>query len=1190
MLYIHKAHRIRIAYVAAALAAVLLVVGLFRWIMQPAHAYFSTDFVMVVDTTKPGNADNLFTIPIFGGGYNYNVDCDNDGVIEATNRTAAYTCTYATPGTYTIAISGNFPRIYFFNQPNSREKIMEVKQWGGQVWTTMQHAFRGASNVRITATDAPNLSAVTNMGHMFNGASSMNDNINHWDTSNVNNMEYTFNTATSFNQPLDNWDTSNVTNMTAMFNTATSFNHPIGNWDMSKVERTVQMFSSAASFNQPIGSWDLSSLTTANTMFYGALAFDQDLGGWKLSDGVNLNIFPNASVGLSVVNYDNTLIGWFNSGVTGVSFQAGKSNYCVAGPERAALVASRGWTIARNVKACPPAQVTITAPTKLRNGPITNTTITAMSGHAGLTLDASQVVIAPATTAGVSGFTCTQTTSIRVDCTITVTSSGNLAIRATNSDGLTAVATELNYIVDTTPPNTNVTVDTDTHGIHQPIFTFASTDNVAVDRVEVIYTPDNGGPGVGSTTTLMNASSPLTLTLDPDEMALSNVHTVLFRTYDTAGNMSENELRFPPIVTFTAPTTISTTPINNATVTISSPAGNDIEDIMISGPTGATLGVCVGAGGDTSSPYAQPVTCAINNVENSGALVIRARDAVNGATGQNSQAFIIDTAAPSITVTAPQKTSNQAITSTTITVVDDYRVDVADVSIAAANQTAGFSISNVVCAQISNSQVDCTVQVDGNAGTGDIRVAVTDAAGNAASASETGYLIDTVLPTVTMTAPTKHSTGAITTTTVTVVDDNQVDVDDVYITTSNVTGSFSISNIVCTQTSVSRVDCTLQVDNAEGIGDIVASAEDFVGNTAAVTEEEYIIDSTQPVITVTAPDKASNSPITTVAVAITDNLGVRAADVAIAATAQTGGFSISNVACTQTSAVRVDCTLQINGVEGTGSLVVDAQDRVGNDLSTIESGFTIDTTPPVTPPLTLHNDSDTGVIGDMITNSIAPTVVARCTEAPGVISLSIDGVHQFDHTCALVGDVELVLDGITADGEYLVSYVARDYLGNVSAPVEATLIVDSIVPTATIERAPEQQAVTDKSQAIFMLRTSKPSMDISAGDIALHGTTSGRVARVERLSPTEWRIVIEGLTDGDNVTVGLRSGALIDIAGNPGDIDIEIISQQSVLYRAPVAPAAPDSGVAVQWYYAIIAVFGSLVLLLVLVLRRRSQA
>ena len=168
------------------------------YLMRPTHAYSATDFVIVVKTDNPGNADNLFTIPTFGGGYNYNVDCDDDGVPEATNRTSAYTCTYATPGTYTIAISGNFPRVYFFNQTNSREKIIEVKQWGNQVWTTMQHALRGASNVRITATDAPNLSAVTNMGHMFNGATLMNDNINHWDTTNVTNMEYTFNGATSF--------------------------------------------------------------------------------------------------------------------------------------------------------------------------------------------------------------------------------------------------------------------------------------------------------------------------------------------------------------------------------------------------------------------------------------------------------------------------------------------------------------------------------------------------------------------------------------------------------------------------------------------------------------------------------------------------------------------------------------------------------------------------------------------------------------------------------------------------------------------------------------------------------------------------------------------------------------------------------------------------------------------------------
>ena len=53
--------------------------------------------------------------------------------------------------------------------------------------------------------------------------------INNWDVSNVSSMWGMFNGATSFNQSLDNWNVSNVKNMECMFEDATSFNQPLNN-------------------------------------------------------------------------------------------------------------------------------------------------------------------------------------------------------------------------------------------------------------------------------------------------------------------------------------------------------------------------------------------------------------------------------------------------------------------------------------------------------------------------------------------------------------------------------------------------------------------------------------------------------------------------------------------------------------------------------------------------------------------------------------------------------------------------------------------------------------------------------------------------------------------------------------------------------------------------------------------------
>jgi surface protein len=83
-----------------------------------------------------------------------------------------------------------------------------------------------------------------------------------------------FYAASSFNQPISAWDTSNVVDMTVMFYEASSFNQPIGAWDTSKVENMGAMFWGATSFNQPIGAWDTSKVHSMRKMFYEASSFN----------------------------------------------------------------------------------------------------------------------------------------------------------------------------------------------------------------------------------------------------------------------------------------------------------------------------------------------------------------------------------------------------------------------------------------------------------------------------------------------------------------------------------------------------------------------------------------------------------------------------------------------------------------------------------------------------------------------------------------------------------------------------------------------------------------------------------------------------------------------------------------------------------------------------------------------------
>tara|TARA_B100002051_G_scaffold11878_1_gene9999 strand:+ start:12 stop:968 length:957 start_codon:yes stop_codon:yes gene_type:complete len=92
-----------------------------------------------------------------------------------------------------------------------------------------------------------------------------------------------FYNATSFNQDL-NWDVSSVTIMENMFEGAVNFNGDISNWNPINVWKFYRMFRNAESFNQDL-YWDISSGTDFTYMFKDAVNFNGDLSSFNTSGG-----------------------------------------------------------------------------------------------------------------------------------------------------------------------------------------------------------------------------------------------------------------------------------------------------------------------------------------------------------------------------------------------------------------------------------------------------------------------------------------------------------------------------------------------------------------------------------------------------------------------------------------------------------------------------------------------------------------------------------------------------------------------------------------------------------------------------------------------------------------------------------------------------------------------------------------
>ncbi|MEP1488440.1 MAG: BspA family leucine-rich repeat surface protein [Algibacter sp.] len=289
--------------------------------------YVQRAFITTWKTDNDGPSDNnQITIPTTSKyDYNYGVNWVNTENASSNGMagpfTGSATITFPATGTYEVSIVGDFPTIPFGNG-GDKDKILTVEQWGDIQWQTMYRVFYGCTNLDVTATDAPDLNAVTDTSGMFWDASSLtgeNTDFNSWDVSEITKMNDVFREASAFNGDIGGWDTGNVTNMNSMFLGASAFTGDIGAWDVSSVAYMAWMFGRTSAFNQDLGSWNLSSIMAMNSLFTGAtidcVNYSATLIGWADNPNTNTNItLTNAlPYGAHAVDAVNTLVsdkGW----------------------------------------------------------------------------------------------------------------------------------------------------------------------------------------------------------------------------------------------------------------------------------------------------------------------------------------------------------------------------------------------------------------------------------------------------------------------------------------------------------------------------------------------------------------------------------------------------------------------------------------------------------------------------------------------------------------------------------------------------------------------------------------------------------------------------------------------------------------------------------------------------------------
>jgi len=235
-----------------------------------------------------------------------------------------------------VQMDGVFFGASIFNGNIDNWDVSNVTEMGGMFWGA------NSFNRDISGWD---VSKVENFGAMFLAANSFNQDIGGWDVSSATNLRGMFWNAISFNQDIGGWDVSNAIDTALMFDNANQFNQDISGWDVSNVTNMFAMFRFASSYNQDISGWDVASVTDMNNMFRSAFTFNQNLGGWDISNVTDMSRMLEGS-GLSVENYDATLIGWENQMVqSDVELGALGLEYCDGAAARQSLIDIDGWVI-----------------------------------------------------------------------------------------------------------------------------------------------------------------------------------------------------------------------------------------------------------------------------------------------------------------------------------------------------------------------------------------------------------------------------------------------------------------------------------------------------------------------------------------------------------------------------------------------------------------------------------------------------------------------------------------------------------------------------------------------------------------------------------------------------------------------------------------------------------------------------
>lgn len=168
--------------------------------------------------------------------------------------------------------------------------------------------FNGYANLRSVALDQMDMSRVTSMAYMFNGATALSSitGMRNWNTGNVTTLEGTFRDVKSISTvDISTWNVSKVTNMHDMFCRCYNLTTlDLSSWNTASLQSVACMFymcngTSKLTSIGSLASWNLSKLTDMCNWFDHCRALKSigDVSGWNTSKVTNMDcVFAQCEV------------------------------------------------------------------------------------------------------------------------------------------------------------------------------------------------------------------------------------------------------------------------------------------------------------------------------------------------------------------------------------------------------------------------------------------------------------------------------------------------------------------------------------------------------------------------------------------------------------------------------------------------------------------------------------------------------------------------------------------------------------------------------------------------------------------------------------------------------------------------------------------------------------------------------